>query len=88
MHAEVEELKSDNGKDSFVRVELEDLGVKDLPAHVLHEIGEAAVRVVERYRRAGTACGHRQYGETGYCGTMICDQYVSRQGGRGERVEG
>jgi len=76
MKVRVEEVPSDSGKDSYVFVELEDTGVQDLPPHVLAAAGEAAAGVLEHFRRAGTACGHRRWSSTHYCDTMICPQYV------------
>lgn len=79
MNVKVEERKYPSGTDSYLVIELDDLEAHDFPAHVLKAIGVAASEVVEHYRREGTACGHVSHGEDGFCGTMICEQYVGRQ---------
>jgi hypothetical protein len=77
----------ESGKDPYVLVHLTELGIDTtVPEHVLRAVGDAALAVVQRYRRAGTACGHRQWGETARCAVMSCDQYVERS--RRERAQG
>lgn len=79
MKVTVEELY-ENGKDPYLHLELQELGVvTSVPEHVLRAVGDAAAKVVENFRREGTACGHQQWAETGFCATMICEQYVGRQ---------
>ena len=49
-----------------------------LPDVVLLTAAEAALRVVDNYRRAGTPCGHERSGDTEWCGVMVCEFYVGR----------
>lgn len=78
MFVNTEEVKGDSGRESHIDILLEDLGVVNLPDHVLTAAGSAAGAVVDNYRRTGTACGHQVWKDTARCAVMSCEQYVER----------
>lgn len=74
----VSEVVNKTGERSFVELRLEDVGVVGFPDHVLVAAGDAALTVLEHFRRAGTACGHVAWRDTGRCAVMTCEQYAER----------